>query len=159
MTMIAHAYLTAKEAILKKAYNIAFDQFAESKGNSKDLVWKHQSNNMPVIESFDSLSDKSKKAYLKLERITHAQGKTKEQFKKLYKAEYYMLIYATIGNYEKANGYERWPALKPFATEMVILTLPITVPYVIGAIAYMSAEELYNRTKKAMAKYKQQRTK
>ena len=161
MTVLAHSYLLAKKAILEIARDNTFYQYAESIGAQDKFILTDKKTGMPQLP--ENASEATKKAYAKLAKIGQHQENTNEQLRKLYRAEYKLMSYATLGLNTGTNGHEKkWAKNNPFAFEAAVLATPFIIgmsfPY---AIYYLGKEchqslEYYLAVKKTEKETKQE---
>ena len=133
MTVIAHSYLLAKKYILEFASDRAFYKYAEQTGSTGKFILTDE-NDLPVLT--EDVNGDVKKTYAKLEKINKSIKKTDKQIRKLYSAEYTMMVYATLGYCIGKNGHEKkWAKHNPLAFEAAVLATPFVFVMAIYALA------------------------
>ena len=160
MTVIAHSYLLAKKAILELAKDKTFDKYAEQT-NSVGKFILTDNYGIPVLP--DNASEEEKIICKKIENLNTSIKKTEDQLRKLYRAEYKLMSYATLGLNITANGHEKkWAKHNPFDFEAAVLATHFIIGmsfhyaiYYLGKECYQSLE-YYLAVKKTEKETKQE---
>lgn len=125
MTVIVHSYLAAKQAILKLAKDKTFDKYAEQT-NSVGKFILTDNYGIPVLS--ENASEEEKIICKKIENLNTSIKKTEDQMRKLYRAEYKLMSYATLGLNTSTNGHEKkWSKHNPFAFEAAVVATPFVL--------------------------------